>query len=54
MLQLDYLRSLSDEYSNEQSRVYAGGILCAISIVISLIGSLLFLRKRLVQYSNIY
>lgn len=53
MLQLDYLRSLSDEYSNQQSRVYAGGILCAISIVISLIGSLLFLRKRLVQYSNI-
>eukprot|EP00047_Mylnosiga_fluctuans_P003326 m.228561 g.228561 ORF g.228561 m.228561 type:complete len:310 (-) comp11761_c0_seq1:73-1002(-) len=50
MFSLQYQRKLSSEYSNDGDKVYAGGILCWLSVLVSIVAALLYFRKRAIVY----
>lgn len=50
MFLLQYQRSLYPDYANDGDRVTAGGVLCWLSVLVALLGALIFFRKRHVVY----
>ena len=50
MFNLQYQRSRFSEYDGDGDKITAGGVLCALAVVLSFVGGIMYFGKRHVVY----